>query len=362
MQKLGFTASKPLINIILPVGISFYTFQAIGLIVDVSRKRITTKFSLLDTSFFISFFPQLVAGPIVRAESFMPQIKEHHNLNSIPIRQISTLFIGGFVKKAVIADNFGFMFVDPVFSNPGEYASLAIIFSVFAYAVQIYCDFSGYTDMAIAISRSFGFKLPKNFKAPYFSSTITEFWRRWHISLSGWLRDYLYITLGGNRKGKRRTYVNLIITMVLGGLWHGASWNFLVWGYMHGSLLAFERLTNWKAIVSKNKIFTLFGVFITFYLTCIMWVFFRSSNFQESIYIVSVMAGFKAGGANEIPVFYWLIFFALASVHYVVQHYSIYKMINSIPIYIYSAVFGVFIAIILPFIPHESQPFIYFQF
>lgn len=239
-------------RIFLPVGISFYTFQVLSYTIDVYRNKIQSLSAglkgltawgraLIDFGFFVSFFPQLVAGPIVRAADFLPQIRQPLSLSRVQMGQAFLLIIGGLFKKAVISDYISVNFVDRVFDNPGLYSGLENLVASYGYAIQIYCDFSGYSDMAIGLALLMGFHLPENFRTPYQSATIQDFWRRWHISLSSWLRDYLYISLGGNRKGNFRTYLNLMITMLLGGLWHGASWVFVVWGGLHGLALALDR-------------------------------------------------------------------------------------------------------------------------
>ena len=218
------------LDIFLPVGISFFTFQSLSYTLDVYRRDLKPLDNLLDYVFYVSFFPQLVAGPIVRARDFIPQIRQPQFVSNEMFGQGVFFIISGLFKKAVISDYISINFVERIFDNPGLYSGIENLFGVYGYALQIYCDFSGYSDMAIGIALFLGFRFPINFNSPYKSDSVTEFWHRWHISLSTWLRDYLYISLGGNRKGKLRTYINLILTMLLGGLWHGASWNFIVWG------------------------------------------------------------------------------------------------------------------------------------
>ncbi|MCR4810733.1 MAG: MBOAT family protein, partial [Prevotella sp.] len=228
-------------DIFLPVGISFFTFQSMSYVIDVYRGDLKPLPSLLDYAFYVSFFPQLVAGPIVRARDFAPQIRKPLEVtNDMFARGVFFIAIGLF-KKAVISDYISLNFVDRIFDNPSLYTGVENLLGAYGYAMQIYCDFSGYSDMAIGIALLLGFRFPLNFNAPYTSQSITDFWRRWHISLSSWIRDYIYISLGGNRKGKVRQYINLIITMLLGGLWHGASLNFVAWGGMHGVALAIHK-------------------------------------------------------------------------------------------------------------------------
>ena len=238
-------------NIFLPVGISFFVFQSMSYTIDIYRGQIKPLERWIDYMFYLSFFPQLVAGPIVRAKDFIPQIRRPLMVTREMFGTAIGFIIIGLVKKAIISDYISLNFVDRIFDEPALYSGFECLMGIYGYALQIYCDFSGYSDMAIGIALLLGFRFPKNFDAPYKSATITEFWRRWHISLSSWLRDYLYISLGGNRKGKVRTYLNLIITMVLGGLWHGAAVRFVLWGTLHGVALALHKM--WLAIIPWSK-------------------------------------------------------------------------------------------------------------
>lgn len=238
-------------DIFLPVGISFFTFQSLSYTIDVYRKEITPLTNLLDYAFYVSFFPQLVAGPIVRARDFIPQIRRPLYVSREMFGRGIFLIVSGLFKKAIISDYISVNFVERIFDNPTLYSGVENLMGVYGYALQIYCDFSSYSDMAIGIVLLLGFHFNMNFDSPYKSASITEFWRRWHISLSSWLRDYLYISLGGNRKGKIRQYANLIVTMFLGGLWHGASWNFVFWRVLHGVALALHKL--WMTIIGRKK-------------------------------------------------------------------------------------------------------------
>src|SRR5690606_35141846 len=266
----------------LPIGISFFTFQSLSYTIDVYRKDLTPTRSLLDYAFFVSFFPLLVAGPIVRASYFLPQLQQPLLVTREAFGRGVFLILAGLVKKAVIADYISVNFVDRVFDNPALYSGLENLLAVYGYALQIYCDFSGYSDMAIGIALLLGFQFPNNFNfnSPYRSLSITEFWRRWHISLSTWLRDYLYISLGGNRRGRLRTYLNQFITMVLGGLWHGASLRFLLWGAMHGVGLAVHKIwmswtkNTWLGRSSWAGSFL--SWILTFHFVCFTWIFFRA--------------------------------------------------------------------------------------
>lgn len=250
-------------NIFLPVGISFFIFQSMSYTIDLYRRRIEPLHNWLDYAFFLSFFPQLLAGPIVRARDFIPQIRQRPLVVTREMFGIGVfLIVTGLFKKAIISDYISLNFVDRVFDNPLLYSGFENLMGVVGYAMQIYCDFSGYSDMAIGIALILGFRFPKNFDSPYKSATITEFWRRWHISLSSWLRDYLYISLGGNRKGKARTYINLMITMLLGGLWHGAAMRFVLWGGLHGVALAVHKSVMPNRDGSKNSPLLRWGILV----------------------------------------------------------------------------------------------------
>lgn len=286
-------------DIFLPVGISFFTFQSLSYTIDIYREKITPLTNVLDYAFFVSFFPQLVAGPIVRAKDFIPQIRKPLLVTNRMFGEGVFLIIAGLFKKAVISDYISVNFVERVFDSPEVYSGLENLLGIYGYTLQIYCDFSGYSDMAIGIALLLGFRFPKNFDAPYKSASPTEFWRRWHISLSSWLKDYLYISLGGNRLGKIRQYINLILTMLLGGLWHGASLNFVVWGGLHGVALAFDKIKNQLLGRGKNYRSTGFVRFIevilTFHFVAFCWIFFRHSSFESAwTMITSVFTNFQS--------------------------------------------------------------------
>jgi alginate O-acetyltransferase complex protein AlgI len=239
LNTFGLNADLPLLRIILPIGISFLTFRVLSYVVDVYRGTLRPA-SLIDFSVYVAFFPYLAAGPIARASEFLPQLRGPRDPRNVDTARAFFLIFGGLIKKMLIADYLATHIVNGVFTTPGQYSSLEVLLGIVGYAVQIYCDFSAYADIAIGISLLLGFELPKNFDAPYTARSVQEFWRRWHMTLSRWLRDYLYIPLGGSRKGRSRTYVNLMITMVLGGLWHGAGWTFVFWGALYGGALIVE--------------------------------------------------------------------------------------------------------------------------
>jgi D-alanyl-lipoteichoic acid acyltransferase DltB (MBOAT superfamily) len=290
-------ATLPVLDLVLPVGISFYTFQTLSYTIDIYRRRLEPTNNLLHFALFVSFFPQLVAGPIVRASEFLHQIPQR----AVPdaAREGAGLFLiaRGLTKKIVFADYLATSLVDRVFDNPELYSSVEILFAVYGYAVQIYCDFSGYSDVAIGAAMLLGFKLPENFRRPYGAADLQDFWRRWHITLSTWLRDYLYIPLGGNRGGTWGTYRNLAITMLLGGLWHGAAWTFVVWGALHGAALGVVRMVQrrWPpAREGQGGLRRMVGVVVTFHFVCFCWIFFRARSFENA---GDVLAGLARGTA-----------------------------------------------------------------
>lgn len=269
-------------DLILPVGISFYTFQSMSYTIDIYRKHTKAHKDFLAFFTYVSFFPQLIAGPIIRYSDLLPQLESKNKLEAFDpkyIQQGIFFFVVGLSKKILIADRIGAS-IDPILGDIGTSTSLEAWLCMFGYSFQLYFDFSGYSDMAVGIGKFFHLDFPKNFNSPYKSKSITEFWKRWHISLSSWLRDYLYISLGGNRKGPSRTYLNLIITMLLGGLWHGAGWTFVVWGAMHGLALAFER--KWKSLNLDLSFPGSLRLFMTYFYVCIAWVVFRASSLSHA--------------------------------------------------------------------------------
>ncbi len=306
-------------RIALPIGISFYSFQCISYLVDVYRGETKARVNILDYALFISFFPQLVAGPIMRSKDFLPQLDSRGvSLSKRNLSEGCQIFVQGLVKKVVIADRLA-VCVDSVFATPKAYSGISIMCAAVAYAMQILCDFSGYSDMAIGTAKVFGFDLCQNFNLPYLSSNPSEFWRRWHISLSQWLRDYLYIPLGGNRKGSKRTYNNLMITMILGGLWHGASWNFVVWGAIHGLALCIHR--GWKGCTVRNIMVNEWGrgykaisIAVTGLFITLSWVIFRLDSI-EKINTVFYRMFTLAEGVKYVSV-YSVAFFMVIVIYY----------------------------------------------
>lgn len=290
---IGWEVNALTLNLILPVGISFYTFQTMSYTIDIYRREMKPTRDLLQFAAFVSFFPQLVAGPIERARNLLPQFAEVRAITWDRLRAGAMLFLWGFYKKVVIADNVA-VISDQVFTDPANAAPAELMAGALAFTIQIYCDFSGYSDMARGLARMLGFELMLNFRMPYFSRTPSEFWQRWHISLSSWLRDYLYIPLGGNRGGSFATYRNLALTMLLGGLWHGAAWTFIAWGAFHGALLIVYRagrIDEWLRGLSgiASGVATVVAMALMFTFAVISWVFFRAESFGDAFYILANM-------------------------------------------------------------------------
>lgn len=356
------------LDIILPVGISFYTFQSISYVVDVYKRRLVPARSWFDYIFFLSFFPALVAGPIVRADYFLPQLRKNTRPTSEMIWTGLWLVIIGIAKKAIIADYIA-QYNDLIFDSPELYTGVQTLMGVLGYTMQIYCDFSGYSDMAIGLALIMGFRLGINFDSPYQSRNLTEFWRRWHISLSTWLRDYLYIPLGGNRKGVVRTYVNNFLTMLIGGLWHGAAWKFVFWGAMHGVGLAVHKACRpWLKKVPDNAFTIFFSWLLTFVYVSFLWVFFRAASFEDSWMIIrNIFVDFDV---RQFPEFFtnrmvWcLMMLALIVMHFVPQDWAD-RVQNSFvrsPWVVKLVVFLCSVQMVIEFMSAEVQPFIYFQF
>lgn len=360
------------LDIFLPVGISFFTFQSLSYTIDVYRKDIKPLTNILDYAFYVSFFPQLVAGPIVRARDFIPQIRKPLFVSQEMFGRGIFLILSGLFKKAIISDYISVNFVERIFDNPTLYSGLENLMGVYGYALQIYCDFSGYSDMAIGIALLLGFHFNINFDSPYKSASITEFWRRWHISLSSWLRDYLYISLGGNRKGKIRQYANLIITMFLGGLWHGASWNFVFWGMLHGVALAVHKF--WMGVTGRKKgersrgIRRFFGIVITFHFVCFCWIFFRNADFSASLDMLrQIFTTFRPGLFPQLIVGYWEVFALMALgffLHFVPDswEHACSKAVVRLPLIGKALLLVAIVYLVIQMKSSEIQPFIYFQF
>jgi D-alanyl-lipoteichoic acid acyltransferase DltB (MBOAT superfamily) len=309
----GVHQDAALMQVILPVGTSFFTFQGISYVVDVAKGRVPPA-RLLDLLLLMSFFPHLVAGPIVRAADLVPQLQSAPRLNRGMVAMGLLLIVWGLFKKAVIASELATRFVDPVFAAPALHAPIDLILAAYGYAVQIYCDFSAYSDMAIGLAALLGYRFPRNFDRPYRAESLQEFWRRWHISLSRWLRDYLYIdALGGSRGGKWKVYRNLMLTMLLGGLWHGASWTFVIWGGLHGGALAAERWWAQSAAAKRVTMPRWARIALTFHVVVLGWIFFRAASFGDAIaYLGGIFVPAEGGAVTVTPLAVALILFGLA--------------------------------------------------
>lgn len=357
-------------EIILPVGISFYTFQTISYSIDIYRKKIEPAKNIFDFGFFVTFFPQLVAGPIVRANEFLPQMYKPYNVTWNDYNRAVFLIVNGLIKKVLISDYISINFVDRVFDNPKLYSGFENLMAVYGYTLQIYCDFSGYTDMAIGLAILLGYQLPINFNSPYKSLSITEFWRRWHISLSTWLRDYLYIPLGGNRKGKVRQYLNLFITMLLGGLWHGAHLRFIIWGALHGLALAFHKL--WSEIFPKKEKTNWLVIFIsgliTFHFVAFCWIFFRAANLQiVNDVLFQIFRSFKPELIVDVLYSYRKIFVVMLFgyvVHFLPIRWKdgLHVIFSRTPLPVKAVFIACVVILLYQVMSAGVQPFIYFQF
>ena len=353
------------LQITLPVGISFFTFQSMSYTVDLYRRRIEPCNDVLRFLLFVSFFPQLVAGPIVRASEFLPQLDRPLRTDREQISRGVQIFLLGMAQKVLVADNLA-TFVDPIFKSPASYSPGTLWAGIAAYSLQIFCDFSGYSLMAIGVARMFGFELPENFRTPYLSRSITEFWRRWHISLSSWLRDYLYIPLGGNRKGGVRTDVNLFLTMLLGGLWHGAGWNFVVWGGLHGAGLFVHK--HFRQAFRTDRLtgrgYQALGWAATLLFCCLLWVPFRCGTFATTLtYLKGLVV--DSGGMT------WLHVQSMVLIGLMVLWHALWErdhiLIRALPSphpteWGPAWTIGLLVLAIAMFAPFEASPFIYFQF
>lgn len=361
------------IRLLLPVGISFYTFQTLSYVIDVYRGDIEAEHHFGYYATFISFFPQLVAGPIERSSNLLPQIKKERIFSYEAGREGMLLMAWGFFKKVVIADTLA-IYSDKIFKNVLSYSGFSLIVAIFFFTIQIYCDFSGYSDIAIGTAKLFGIKLMDNFKSPYFSSSLKEFWSRWHISLSTWLRDYVYIPLGGNRVSKLRHEINLMITFLISGLWHGANWTFVVWGGVHGLGQVLESLFQYKR--KNNIVYRVIKTIMVFCFVSFVWVFFRAQNFNEVVHVfthlftgIGNLAGYLYKGYRDIYmpeslIVRCVIMLIILALHdgYCLNH-NIQCVIQRLPTPVRWSVYLFFVWLIIAFMPiGADQEFIYFQF
>lgn len=369
MESVGIIYQAPELDIILPVGISFYTFQTLSYTIEIYRGKMKPWPSFLDFALFVAFFPQLVAGPIVRAGHFLPQCREPIKPTGRQMGWGLTLITIGLCQKVVFADGLMALVSNQIFGKWEQTGFLASWLGTLAFSAQIYFDFCGYSLCAIGVALCMGFILPDNFRFPYGAIGFSDFWRRWHISLSTWLRDFLYISLGGNRKGKFRTYVNLMITMLLGGLWHGASWRFVVWGGLHGLYLVVERFF-WKLGIgrqfSQSLYAKIFLGLLTYVLVCFTWVFFRAESFEAAFHMLSTMVYLKTPAITmELRSIDILVVGAitvgLLVEHALMRNSSLEQVAASCPWWLKSLLIALMLIAIMNS-PGERNAFIYFQF
>lgn len=384
-NQFNFVDDIPLLELVLPIGISFYTFQTISYTVDVYRGKLEPSKSLKEFSLFVAFFPQLVAGPIIRASEFLPQLRDRMekcgskiNLKHIIIHNSNlklgiTIMAFGFLKKMFFADNISPL-VNSIFANPIGSSSFEIWLGTIAFGIQIYGDFSGYSDIAIGAALILGFKIPKNFNKPYFAMSPSDFWKRWHISLSSWLKDYLYIPLGGNKRRSGRTYFNLLTVMFLGGLWHGASWNFVIWGLLHGFYLVIHKLIKNKFPKIANSIFfrtkagKIFSILITQYFVFLAWIPFRVHDTDGMIYSISkyILFDFQFGEISKvlfehkIPIIFLLGFIILHFISY--RKSNLLEIISNLNLKYWTILLTIILSLIIFFYNGNPEDFIYFRF
>jgi len=376
----------PTFKLLLPVGISFYTFQTLSYSIDVYRgkKSVEKHFGIF--AVYVSFFPQLVAGPIERSTNLLPQFFEKHSFDYVRMCDGLKLMLWGFFKKLVIADRLS-VYVNEVYNNPGDYTGWPVLLATYFFAFQIYCDFSAYSDIAIGSAQVMGFRLMDNFNRPYFSKSISEFWRRWHISLSTWFKDYLYIPLGGNRCSKQRWMANLLFVFVVSGLWHGAAWTFIIWGALHGLYLMLEVLLKpaWSAVSTRTglnrhkRILKFLQVAGTFHLVLFSWVFFRANSLSDAMTLLSQMSTLKlsvlvsplsflrntlapvALGTTGLLIAFASIGF-MEFIHFLQRHWRMRHMLSTKPLWVRWAIYYAMLFGIIMFGVFSNEQFIYFQF
>ncbi len=370
LEGIGVSAPLPLLRFILPVGISFYTFMAISYVVDVARWEINPA-PTLDVFVYLAFFPHLVAGPIVRGDELLPQIRRPRDPRSIDLSRAGFLILGGLFKKVVVSSFLATQLVDPVFGAPGAHSSLEVLVAIYAYAIVIYTDFSAYTDIAIGVALLLGFEFPVNFDRPYSATSLQDFWRRWHMTLSRWLRDYLYIPLGGSRGGEARTAVNIMITMLLGGLWHGAGWTFLAWGAIHGAGQVAgrwrrrRRAERGRPVEPSTAGRIALARLATFHVVCLGWVFFRADSIGAAF---GVLGRLGSGWGEASPLVTPLALLAIGGM-LLLQNLPPAGLAARVQIafsragpVLQGAALGLSLVLITAVGPHGVAPFIYFQF
>ena len=356
LGQIGVSYVLPAPDVLLPLGISFYTFQSLSYTIDLYRERLQPERSFIRFASFVALFPQLVAGPIERAGALLPQLEQGPRVRLTDISDGLSLFLVGLFKKVAMAD-FLARYVDPIYEAPGEFGRASLILATYAFAWQIYFDFSGYTDMARGVAKAMGFRLRLNFNNPYTATGLRDFWRRWHISLSTWFRDYVYIPLGGNRKGKFTAHCNIIITMVIAGIWHGAAWTFVLWGGVHAMGLVLTRELEGTALYGRVP--TFIKQVLTFHLVCLGWVFFRARDVGEAFLILGRIAGGPAGGLREAPIMMFMMILAVW-LYQIVYNSPLQGVLQWRPVRV-----GLMLAMLtylVVFATSAHEPFIYFAF
>jgi alginate O-acetyltransferase complex protein AlgI len=363
-STVGWNLQIPFFEVGLPIAISFLTFHALSYIIDVYHRKLAPTRSLVDILLYISFFPHLIAGPIVRAKAFLEQTVQRSSPKDIRLGFAVFLIVGGLFKKVIIANYLSTDFVDGVFRSPTEYSRLDLLLGMYAYALQIYCDFSAYTDIAIGVANLLGYQFPQNFNQPYRALSVQDFWRRWHMTLSFWLRDYLYIPLGGNRGGALFTYRNILITMTLGGLWHGASLSFIIWGLLHGVALVVERMLGVTGPGGHRLVPAAISWLVTFHFVCLTWVFFRAPSLEGALtYLSTLVSGDAVWSTTVTPlVALMLIFGALTQIIPNDWFERLEVRYDRASIAVKVALPFVVIFLVAVAAPGGVPPFIYFQF
>ncbi len=364
LRWLGLPVGDVTLQIVLPVGISFYTFETLSYTIDVYRRVLPPTKNLLDFALFIAFFPKLVAGPILRARDFLPQLeKKRAWVHDVPLRASLMLFLWGFIKKACLADQVS-PIVDEVFSDPAAYSTFSTWMAMGLYHIQVYCDFSGYSDMAIATAGLLGLRLTENFAFPYFAASIGEFWRRWHISLGSWLKDYLYFPLGGGRVSWLKRFRNVYVTIVLCGLWHGAAWNFVFFGFLHATYVFVDQ--RWKASELRKGLLGRVSAAISLPLTTLLlflgWPIFRSESYAGTLQLFRTMLFVDPGGSTNLSVAWAWLFIGAAVVHWAFYKRLFDMRFAAAPNWAFSVAYGGVWALVLPWVAIGYKPFIYFQF
>lgn len=371
LQALGLDVSVPLLTILLPIGLSFHTFQAMSYTIEVYRgnQKAIKEFGIY--SLYVMFYPQLVAGPIERPQNLLHQFYEKHNFDYFRVKEGLKRMLWGLFKKLVVADRLS-LYVDAVYNNIGHHSSSTLIVATIFFAIQIYCDFSGYADIALGSAQVMGFTLMENFKRPYFSKTISEFWSRWHISLSTWFKDYLYISLGGNRVSVPRWYLNLLIVFIVSGLWHGANWTYIIWGALNGIYLVAAIIlakpkaafNNWIGITRFPKIYLVVQIVTTFILVCFTWIFFRANSVGDAFKIIGKISHFEGSLYDKENMFYGLVTIGILFIsEFIPEYFPQYKLaFRSENAAIRIGSYALVIILILSIGVFDGGQFIYFQF